>query len=228
MFKSIRSRLPGWKMRRGLLTPGDMTPAGPALLWYTGALEAWDAEGAANYAASRVGLVLGTVLAEIGGGPVNWLGGTGWSGFLALTRALDTGIVPVNDQSYSAIVKFTAAATGTAEYLFGCYDAGASVFGISPTRTNSVNYHSDGQLVVAPELLAGILAVAGTTGYRNGAPDPGVIPFTTAPAIPSIYIGGLHWGPGILMPTSAAVAKFGVWAPPALTPAEVAARVALM
>ena len=177
-------------------SPTDPTPG--SLPWYRAGgapapVEAWDAEGAATYALSLVGLVIGTILIEIGGGPINWAAGIGWSGFRALSRCLDTGIVPPNDQTWSLILKFAGATDPTAaHHAAGRREATATgSFGLAPAQIGYRYYlNGSGYARASPIKTDGIVAVAGNRGYNEGIIDDGIIPAGAGIGTLPIYIGG--------------------------------------
>jgi hypothetical protein len=68
------------------------------------------------------------------------------------------------------VVRFTDAATNAR--IAGSEDAGDTRFGFRPyDGAASIRYGQGGSVNVAPGVQAGVLAVAGQRGYRNGAAE---------------------------------------------------------
>lgn len=217
----------------GMLSPSEygVSPAasgvGVAPRWYNplnsaaidariaaGGLWAWRAQandnvtwgpGPANYAASLIDLCQGQVLAEIGGGPVNWAAATGWSGFLALLRCLDTGITPdVSVPNWIAFVQFTALALANAS-PYGMYTnvvpQGAMTFNNRAAGTIRSHHGDTTGADNVPPFLAGNYALAGKQPYRDGVAEPIVIGGGGDTGGISLYVGArnlvgvanLHW-----------------------------------
>jgi len=190
---------------------------GGTVAWYRAGgapapLEAWDAEDGASYAAAKIGLANGLVLAEVGGAP-SWAAGTGWSNFPTLPgRALNTGITPLNNQSYSLILKF-AGAVGGNTWLLASYNGALVYFGIRPLLTTNATYGNGGLVTVAGGGAAsGIMAVAGNQAYLNGAPAGGAIPTAVGAFTVPVYIGcsNNNGTPNLYFP--GAIAKVAIWA----------------
>lgn len=155
---------------------------------------AYQGKAAANYAASLVNLANPGVndLIEIGGGPPGWNAVQGWFNLLALGRCLDTGLVPAADQSWSFLVQVANGVVNDRVPIGG---------GTAVNRQMAINalfggarvrYSNGGNLDVVPALPTGNLGIAGATGYRDGAADPGVIPVWIGGTIFSIYVGALN------------------------------------
>jgi hypothetical protein len=152
-----------------------------------GCVGAYQAEGAATLAASY------TNLKNPGTNDINplvaptWDAVNGWLGDGATTK-MDTGITPTNNQTWSAIVKFSGA-TVDSQFAFGSQGAGP-LWGIQPRR---VGYWGCDGLIVAPTLSSGIVGFAGTTAYRNGVAEAGAIG-NVAGVLPTIYVCARHQG----------------------------------
>lgn len=138
---------------RAIDTPGSPWGAGPA-----------------NYAASLIDENQGLVLVE-GNGAVPWAGATGWGFVAAAVQWLDTNLIPVNDQSWSLFIQFSAV-TDNGELARARTAPGAD-FGIRPRQTLGIQalYTNGGVLFVAPDIVAGNLGIAGANAYRNGIFD---------------------------------------------------------
>ena len=160
----------------------------------TSCVAAWQAKGAASYAASKVNLANGGTydLAEIGGGSVNWETGVGWSGFSSLSRCLDTGIANAITKTWSAIIRVTGVSTNST-VMMGCWSSGndgiyfayftSTGWQFSFNHTSPVNVASSG---------SGVLAIAGTDIFLNGT-DVGNLTPRTYTVSRSPYIGAQHY-----------------------------------
>lgn len=113
------------------------------------------------------------------------------------TQYLISDITPATNQTWSAIVRFSGQTLTGADprFLFGCLKSNAG-FGIAcyyPPVGTGVAYLS-GDFVTAdtkfPEIASGILAIAGTKGYRNGI-DEGVTLGSSAGANSPLTIGAV-------------------------------------
>lgn len=148
--------------------------------WLAGGIDpsdcvaAYQAKGAASYAASKVNLANpGTYdLFADSGKDLSWSAATGWTG--DGTKYLRLGTIAPNDQSWSVIVCF---ANGYASH---------HLFGFGPPKANgrftiTIDYTNDwisyqtgyytGTTAVQPKIDGGVLAIAGRNCYRNGVLD---------------------------------------------------------
>ena len=132
---------------------------------------AYQAKGAADLAASYVNLVNpGTYNITNAGNAPTWNAESGWNFVAATQSKLLTGIAPgAASRSWSMIIRYSSAST--AGVLMGHSKLGTFFF-IQPLRTGGVGYYNgtDG-VTVSPQLAGGVLAIAGTKGYRNGTFD---------------------------------------------------------
>lgn len=165
--------------------------------WLSGGVSAANAiavyqpKGAASLAASYSNLANpGTYNAAPGVAPT-WAAATGWTFAIAY---LKTGINVA--ASWTAIVRFSDVANGGA--LFGLYKYSATTGGyaVFPNVSGKVYYYNAAELSVAPAATSGVVAIAGSTAYRNGASD-GAITAGTFPGLADLYIGVIYNGGGI-------------------------------
>lgn len=145
-------------------------PAAPPWWQVTGrtCVAAYQPLGAANLAASYTNLANpGTYTATPNVTPT-WTTSTGWEG--DGTTYLDTGIVPVNNQTWSVIARFTRA-TAHSQSLVNCIlnGGGFPEFGLKPHYTPNDQYNSGGLYNAAESTEAGVMAVAGNAAYLNGS-----------------------------------------------------------
>ncbi len=113
------------------------------------------------------------------------------------TQYLISDITPATNQTWSAIVRFSGQTiTGAPErFLFGCLKSNAG-FGIAawtPTAPTGIAYLSGDFAtpdIVSPSIAAGVLAISGTKGYRNGI-DEGITIGSSAGANSPLTIGAV-------------------------------------
>lgn len=154
-------------------------PGGGALPWWMAAgvtpLVAYQAKGAASYAASKANLVNpGTYDATEGVAP-NWSSGAGWS-FNGSTQWLYVPGVVMNmsvPTLRSMVIRVANGATGS-----GVYAHGGELFWISLTWFGSVSYRYTSIATAAPQATAGVFAITPSGGYRNGSLDVALTPST--------------------------------------------------
>ena len=118
-----------------------------------------------------------------------WDAVNGWK-FNGTTQYLTTTFVPQTDQSQSFLIQFTNL-VGFDGWIIGARGGIVSrIAGIQPNYNvmPQVRYWNGNGVSVAPPLLAGHLAVAGDTGYRNGVSEGAPIPTYTGAAI-QMWIG---------------------------------------
>lgn len=164
-------------------------------LWYlaggiapANCIAAYQAKGAASYAASKINLANpGTYDAADGGAYPTWNAIDGWI-FNGSDDYLTTGITPLNDQTWSAIVRFSNAANTAYTYLFGYYYDNSRGFAI--TGGSSVIYRNGQYLDTSIQCLSGVLAIAENKGYRNGIADTGTIS-AGSDALGPFFIGAI-------------------------------------
>ena len=132
----------------------------------TSCVAAYQAKGAASYAASKVNLAnSGTyALAEIGGGAINWDSSIGWYGFNSLTRCLDTGIYPGDNMTW--IVRFTRNGTANQNSLFGHYLNNSRRVEINPIDSTGGYYSNPAYRNFS--ISDGTVCVARNNCYNNG------------------------------------------------------------
>ena len=174
------------------------TPGGGAAAWWMAAgvtpIAAYQAKGAVSYAASLVNLANpGTYDLTEGNGAVPWATGTGWGFVAAQQKALESGVTPVNNQTWSMIIQYAGVLTAAYTCLMGGSGGAGPWFLVYPNSAGtSVVYCNGGGVVKAPPLLAGNLAVAGTKGYRDGI-DEEVTISSQAGVMASVSIAAQHY-----------------------------------
>lgn len=176
-----------------IFSPGGVTP------WYllggvTAAqcVAAYQPKGAADLAASKINLAHSGSNDAIAGVDPSFDTTTGWS-FNGTTQYLLTnGLVAANDQTWSALVRFTNANADRG--LFGDFESSSKQFLIGPRSGLNVYYGSGGSLVVGPNATSGVLGIAGNKGYRNGTADTGTISAGTGSMSFQIALGAYSTG----------------------------------
>lgn len=134
----------------------------------SGCLAAYQGKGAVDYAASKTNLANPGVL-DLTGDSTTWSQSSGWSFVQAQEDALNTGIIPASS-SVTHIIQYANLVTG--------YLAGSSWIGISwyfKPGGYWVEYSNGGALLIGVPLLEGNLCCAGTSAYRNGVAEVGVM-----------------------------------------------------
>ena len=153
----------------------------------TGAIGAYQPIGAASFAASKINLAgAGHALVD-GTTPPTWAAASGWYAPGYPGRGyLMTDILP--HEGYSMIVAFVTLGLGDLRNICGVRSTvqgppdgwtTKNSFHLQAQRsgdTSGVLYASGGQLEVTPKLDAGVLCVAGQSGYRDGVLEEGTIP----------------------------------------------------
>lgn len=133
-------------------------------------VEAWRARGAASYAASKIGLVRGSVLTD-GSGGLNWSIANGWQTLIGVTGYLISTILPVYPAS-SASLFMQVDNTDTGDplyYLIGAAGAGSSTV-IAPDAVGGFLWLANDAAGVDGFSAAGVSNVgfAGYTAYADG------------------------------------------------------------
>jgi len=156
---------------------------------------AYRAKGAVTLAASRNNLasVLPTYDLLDGVAP-DFDDTLGW-GFTG-TQYLRTGIIPENDHTWSAIVKFSGVTTLNGGSLLGCCnDSPYALFGIFVEYggASTKRFCSGGFADIAGSAAQGVFAVVGTNQYINGGPQG--VAFTTIAGTfnRELYIGARNY-----------------------------------
>jgi len=177
---------------------------GGATPWYlsggvaqSSLIAAWSPAGAASLAASylRVAGSGGNANldpAVVGGTAPAWDTVNGWKGD-GLGAYLKTGIVITDDQTHSAIVKFSNNPAVTTSAIFGFFrtTGGTSAFMIRAYTAR--NYWSGNkQYSVGGALASGTLAIAGRNAYYNGTAEAAQIDAGTGTNPLEMYILALN------------------------------------
>ena len=187
---------------------------------------AYRAKGAASYAASLVNNVTpGTYDLVEGNGAVPWAAATGWGFVAASLQYFDTGLIPANDQSWSALVQYANVPAGIDGFLLGERSGASAEFNLRPNRAlNSVRYQNGQDTVVVISLLTGNIGMAGNQGYRNGVPDGGLMGIWLGASDRSIYIGGNNRLGVLELPITADIHAVSIYdAAPAVVQGQAAA-----
>ena len=174
MLTNQRSRLLGGS-RKWWLAGGAPTP-----------IAVYQPKGASSLAASYTNLANnGAQYNAAPGTAPTFDTATGWT-FDGLTQYLQAGtLVPAD--GWSMVVRFTDAATNAR--IAGSEDAGDTRFGFRPNESTTIRYGQGQSINVSPALTAGVIAVAGQRGYRNGTAEGAAIGAWSGTSTRIIQIG---------------------------------------
>ena len=166
-------------------------------------LAAYKAIGAADIATSYVNLAKpGTYDLTTSDAPT-FAAATGWT-FNGTSQFLDTGVVPAT--GYSVQIRFTDCENVTNASMFGQVKTNANFYLVPPgDGGGNVKYYSGRGVAAAPQMLSGIMGMAGQQGYRNGVPDGAAMASWLDTATLSCYIGAYNTAGGpnwLYVPTS--------------------------
>lgn len=169
---------------------------------------AYQAVGASSYEASKMNLTgNATYNAADGAAYPTWAVTTGWT-FNGSTQYLNSGIIPILDQTWSAIVRQYATVVENDSVLFS--RSGASLdFGIYQNNFTGFYPHNSKNVLItitSTQNTNSVLAVVGRRGYKDGELLTGEIPASTGTGTQPIYIGAgnlsgspnLYWGGRVL------------------------------
>lgn len=181
-------------------------------------IAAYKAVGAADLDTSYINLANpGVFNAAPGVAPT--LGAEGW-GFNG-TQYLTTGVVPVNNQQWSAFVRY-ASFTPTLDHAPFFARDGLRFFGIELAASESIYYCSGGYTDKGPRLSAAVLGFAGTKAYRDGADESISIPSAIGSLASAIVIGAYNNGGSIIEFFPGTIAALAIYSS-TLSAADVAA-----
>jgi hypothetical protein len=182
---SFDTDLSGWMDHEDWWLAGGISAAN--------AIGAYQAQGAANLAASYVNLANpGTYDAAPGVAPT-WDAVNGWKFLASSSQCLTTGITPSPLALWTVICKFSDAITVNAA-LFGQLGATAHTYILPLYGGNSCQYLNGSPasgLIITGALTSGVLAIAGTKAYHDGSAEAGTISNGSGTTYP-ILIGGIQ------------------------------------
>lgn len=169
---------------------------------------AYQPVGASDYAASKVNIANpGTYNAEDGAAYPTWEVTTGWT-FNGSSQYLNSGVIPILDQTWTAIIRQYATAVANNSVLFS--RSGSSLdFGIYQNVYTGFYPHNSKSVSItisSTRNTNSVLAVAGRRGYKDGVLLTGEIAAYTGTGTQPIYIGagnlsgsaGIYWGGRVL------------------------------
>jgi hypothetical protein len=159
-----------------VITP--QSAAAASAWWLSGGISAancvaaYQAKGAASYAASLVNLAQpGTYDLTEGNGAVTWDATNGWRAFATGSKYFHTGFSNNSNNQFSALVRFANAPSGL-YCLFGGDSSASGVCHILPRYSDKIYYRNHGLTGgYAPGLASGSVGFAANSGYRNGVLD---------------------------------------------------------
>lgn len=191
--------------QRVVMLPGDgmsvsrrAVSSGAVAWWLEGgisaanAIAAYQPKNAASLAASYVNLANpGTYDAAPGVAPT-FNAATGWT-FNGSTQYLTTGVVPENNQGWSAIVRWSDLGSSGFLGISASWQAGRAVgFAWNTTTTPDTYYYYNGGVMNAGAVRTvqtGVSAVAGNTAYFDGSVDGTAIPSAAGVNTYDFWIG---------------------------------------
>jgi hypothetical protein len=123
----------------------------------------------------------------------DWDAVAGWK-FNGLSQYLKTGIIPVNDQSWSMIVKYTEYTTGS-DTIAGLYESATKTFYLQLNGTSNKKIAGNGGTTVGISTTSalGTFTVAGNKKYFNGVNLGDPIGAGSGSITYDIWIGQLHY-----------------------------------
>lgn len=172
-----------------------MGAGGAGVPWYlaggilaANCVAAYKPKGAASLAASYVNLANpGTNDAAPGVAPT-FDTATGWT--FGGTQYLLNGVVPLTNQTWSAIAQYTMPGRNDGD-LFGVYD-GTRFFSIAPyTSSGAAAFYNNGNYAqIGSGNASGIVAIARNKAYVNGLPLTGTIGTLAGTNTTAMWVGG--------------------------------------
>jgi hypothetical protein len=131
----------------------------------TGCIAAYQAKGAASYAASKINLANpGTYDLTEGSAP-SWATGTGWT-FDGTTQYLKTGMMWGGTEAWTVLVQFSNAAANSSGMLTHVWDS--NHWGLNPTEVNFCTWYRGGIYASGPAQTNANLGFAAGALYING------------------------------------------------------------
>lgn len=164
-----------------------VTPAGWWVVAGKTCVAAYQAKGAASYAASKSNLANpGTYDAADAAAYPTWNTTTGWT-FNGSTQYLTTGVTPGRD--WSVLCQFANVTNGGV--LLGSQPNGAPYFGLQPNNipNSKAGYWHEQFLLLSPVMSGGNMAFAAASAYRDGAKETESI-LTSSGSYLAMFIGG--------------------------------------
>ena len=177
----------------------------------TSCVAAYQAKGAASYAASKVNLAnAGTYDCTNGTAYPTWASATGWSFANSSSQYLNTNLVPTVNGQWSLIISYSYSRPSSYHYptVIGCQPIGSPTYpqfticvenGTNSAPSNNTvlrNGHVTG-LTITPRLDSGIVAIAGNKAYSDGELI-GTLTVGTVANSYNIYIGAINNGNNII------------------------------
>lgn len=131
---------------------------------------AYSAEGAASLAASYTNLANPGTYDITAGVEPEWDATNGWKG--DGSAYLQTGVVPVDNQTWTVLIKFSSVPIGSLATLFGNYTTVGGNARMYVQAYTSRSYASGNKtLSVGSYLLSGVIGIAGAQPYFQGIPE---------------------------------------------------------
>lgn len=210
-----------------------MLAAGAASWWLSGgiasanAIAAYQPIGAASLASSYINLANpGTYNAAPGVAPT-WDAVNGWKGD-GVSTYLTTGIVPTG-AGWSMIVRFSGYDGIDTESLLGRRNSLSNTRLFISVRSSDNTYANGGTLVAGALTTSGTVAVAGQSGYRNGAVEAGSIgAWSGAIGVYDIWLLGRNENNVLIQPTDSYIQALAIYNTTLTAPQVLAVNNAMM
>ena len=127
---------------------------------------------------------------------VPWAAATGWGFVAEALQYFDTGVVSIPDGTWTAFIQYTDHVMAAVAYLFGAQSnallAGFSLRTVLPDRMFCYNGDLSASSNI-PEMTDGNYGFSGKQPYRDGNPEPNLIPAGVGGAMAlSVYIGAVN------------------------------------
>jgi hypothetical protein len=155
-------------------------------------IAAYQAKGAADYAASKVNLANpGTYNAADGAANPTWDGTNGWKFDATSSQYLNSGVTPEDDRTWSAIIRFSNDGLIGYSVAYGCRIVSPDVrFGLSNAWGTTHAVWSGAQSTKYPpgKLSNGVHIIAGEKSFYNKTEETGTFTSSSVSFLP-IYIG---------------------------------------
>lgn len=197
-------------------------------------LAAYTPKGAASLAASYDnnaapgnGLPDGTYDATPGVAPT-WAAATGWT-FDGATQYLRTNLVPTNDGTWSAMVRFTNATRYVGENAFFGTEgnAAARYFYVSASTGAGLRYANGIAAIKWVTPTAAVVGFAGSDAYRNGVNEGLTLGSAVGAIVYQIYVGAYNYLNNPIFYNPCTIVALAVWNVTLTAPQVVAVSAAM-
>jgi hypothetical protein len=111
------------------------------------------------------------------------------------SQYLRNGLVPVNNQTWSSIVRFSNWVAANSASIFGIYESADKQFRLSIDNASNAIYGGNGgqSVGIVPKLTQGVLAFAGANIFINSVVNGATIPVGSGSFTYDEYTGQVHY-----------------------------------